>query len=269
MRGIGKVFFILLSVCVVCLPAYLWLYGEKKTYALTLTTLVQKTPTRTYLSPRFFSDYLALSPKGQKITLSLLDVKKIEKKLAAFPLFAHIEAKISNSGELILSYELREPRFFLGDFSDLGLDKGGRVIPLKPFFSPKILPCVWLGLHKIDWTRAYLIEKAVEVALFFEDTTYRNFQLESIDLSRLDHPITAHHEIIVKVLHFGNVHYLRIHPDRIAQALKRYAKIFDEDSLQNYSRSSFVFDARIKKFATLKVLGGESPVKPLSVIPVK
>jgi len=263
MRGMGKLFFILLSVCVVCLPVYLWLHGEKQKQALILTTLVQKTPTRTYLSPRFFSDYLSLSPKGQKITLSLLDVKKIEKKLAAFPLFAHIEAKISNSGELILSYELREPRFFLGDYSGLGLDKEGRIIPLQPFFSPKILPRVWLGLDKIDWNKAYGIEKAEAIALFFEMAPYRDFQLQSIDLSQLLHPIVAHHEIIVKVGHFGSLHYLRIHPQRIEQALKRYVKIFEEESLNNYSGSSFIFDARVKKFATLKVLQNEgSPRLP-------
>lgn len=254
----SKALIIGLSLCLVSLPTYLFLFGKKEDKVFLLRTIIQKTTTINPLSPRFFSDYLGLSPSGKALNLHKLDESKIQKKLQEFPIFKTIQAQLSEQGELLVSYELRKPIFILSDYGNLGLDAEGYILPLKPYYSPKILPQVYLGIEHFQWNHKHPISHALEVLSFFQKQHNDAFSIQTIDLSRLSHKIPAHREVIVTMVFLNKKHYLRLHPDRIEMALKRYIHLFTEAKLQSQLAKSFIFDARITKFATLKVCNPET-----------
>lgn len=254
MKFLYRFLFIFLSCCFISLPAYLYLFGKKYQRPVLLKALIQKTPTIDQLSPRFFSDYLGLSPLGQPLILKRLDAVKIQNRLKEFPVFKSIEAEFTPLGELCVSYDLRRPLFELYDYKNCGLDKEGFITPLVPFYSPKKLPQIYLGLKQLSWDEPHNISQALDIVDFFEKNQFQGINLKRIDLSRLNHKLISHREIIV-IVSVGNVdHYLRIHPSLIQKALVRYVSIFLEPKLKKTISKSCVFDARISKFATIKNL---------------
>src|SRR5262249_46674834 len=52
---------------------------------------------------------------------------------------------------LFIEYETREPIAFLEDFKNTAIDFHGYIFPFKPFFSPKQLPKIYLGLSAYDY----------------------------------------------------------------------------------------------------------------------
>ena len=247
-----RFFIIGLSICVISLPAYLILFGKKNEQAVILNVLIQKTPTLNALSPRFFSDYLGLCPNGRPLLLKKLDQLKIQKKLQEFPVFKTIQSELTHGGELIVSYELRKPLYILKDYDNLGLDQEGVIIPITPYYSPKKLPEVYLGLDKVTWNKKHKIEYAHQIVSYFNKYRLDIFNIKLIDLSLLDHAIPAYREVVLTVEVFGHSHYLRINPQHVEKALDRYIRLFKEAKLMGQLQKPVIFDARILKFAVLK-----------------
>jgi len=243
-----------LSLCVICLPVYLILFGKKETSPLYLKTIVQKTTTIESLSPRFFSDYLGLSPKGRSLHIQNLDIRKIQKKLSEFPIFEKVQSEFTPQGELLVSYELRRPLFSLLDFSNCGLDSLGFFIPMAPYYSPKKLASIFLGIKNLEWNKAYDIKEAVEILNFFSPYLSEDFNIKLIDLSHLKESIPARREIIVTIAFAKASHFLRLNPKHLHKALDRYMLLFKEPTLQEQIIRDVIFDARISRFATLKKL---------------
>lgn len=249
------------SICVFSLPVYLLLFAEKAKTPVHLKTLIQKTPSLNSLSPRFFSDYLSLRPKGNYLKIDKLDIGKINSKLESFPIFKKVEAVFSHQGQLEIYYELRTPYAYLKDFSQLALDQEGYVIPANLFFSPKKLPFVYLGLHSITWNSSHdmtLVKQIIDAIAPFENQTLK---LELIDVSLLSHKLASHREVVVTVSYNKHSHYLRIKPQLVDLAISRYVQLFHEKHLGSTLDQDLIFDARISKFATLKPLASSQEVK--------
>lgn len=254
MKNLTKILFIFASLCFVSLPTYLFLYGKREAVPKVLTTLIQKTSFSTPLSPRFFSDYLMLNPNGKWLELSKLDEKKIEQKLKEFPIFEKIQAHIIRTGELEIAYDLKKTQFLLADFTNLAIDPKGFIFPLKPFFPPKKIPQVYLGIQKVDWKIKNNIKKALEIQAFLEQILDDGIEIELIDLAKQEHPVASLKQIVVTLNYQGIKHYLRLSPDHLEKALLRYLALYKEKDLTEFVSQSLVFDARFKKFATLKIL---------------
>lgn len=242
------------SCCVISLPAYLFLFGKKNLPSRLLTTLEQKTPTINSLSPRFFSNYLGLKPGGHSLNIQKLDINKISSKLKQFPIFKQIDAEFTSQGSLLVSYELRTPIYRLNDFSNCGVDVEGRLMPLVPFYSPKNLPFLYLGLDDVKWEQSQSVDFANQIVDFFNQNGLDRLEIIMIDLSRLKSPLKSHREVIVTVRFLDKIHYLRINANFLNKALSRYASLFKEPKLKDKLFDHCVFDARIMKFATLRVV---------------
>lgn len=219
-----------------------------------LTTLIQKTPTRQTLSPRFFSNYLGLNPQGKNLAIKRLDIDKINKKLKSFPIFKSIDAEMTKEGALQVSYFLRNPEYQLKDYSHCGVDEEGFIVPLTPFYTPKKLTQIFLGLEQLTFLKAHHITLANQVMDFFRLHQLDQLTVAMIDLSKMKAAIKSHQEVIVTVEFLDKKHYLRLHPHYINKALIRYVSLFKEPSLREKILGHCLFDARITKFATLKSL---------------
>lgn len=249
---INKLLIIVVSCCVISLPAYLFLFGEKKYEATILTTLIQKTPTVNALSPRFFSNYLGLRPQGRNIAIRKLDIQKINKKLKAFPIFKTIEAEFTKEGQLLVNYHLRNPHFSLKDYTNCGVDEEGFIIPLTSFYTPKKLPQIYLGLEELSFTKSHDTQIANQIIDFFRKNRLDQLTVSLIDLSKTNRMLKSHKEVIVIIEFLDKKHYLRIHPENVDKALARYISLFKEPSVKSIIFNNCIFDGRIQKFATIK-----------------
>jgi len=248
-----------LSICIVSLPVYLYLFVQKEKTPIYLTTLIQKTHGLDSVSARFFSDYLGLYPYGMPLKIKRLDAKKIEKKLRDFPIFQDVDVEFTPQGELLVTYDLRKPLFYLRDYNNCALDFEGRVLPLVPFYSPKKLPHIYLGLQRLLWNQSHDIELASSIIRYFNHDRLQLFELKLIDLSKLKALVPSHREVILTLSISGHLHYLRINPGHWHRALNRYIRLFEEAKLSKTLDQDVIFDARISKFATLKTTKSKKP----------
>lgn len=246
-----KILMIVISLCVISLPAYLFLFGKKHKESLVLKNVIQKTTNLHPVSPRFFSDFLGLRPEGKHLLINRLDLRKINTKLKTHPVFKTILAEINHQGDLEILYDLRVPFAYLQDFESVAIDEKGHIFPTSHFFSPKKLPKVYAGREELIWSDVIDMTLIHKVINFFSNSR-TCLEPIFIDISKISSPVSVHRELVVVIDFKGANHYLRIKPALIDLALSRYVKLFNEKKLQKLLAGDVVFDARIAKFATLK-----------------
>jgi hypothetical protein len=66
--------------------------------------------------------------------------------LLACPLISEAKVKRVPPGTLYIDYSIRKPIACLADYQNIGLDRDGYIFPIAPFYSPKNLPEIYLGL---------------------------------------------------------------------------------------------------------------------------
>lgn len=74
------------------------------------------------------------------------DIGKGQQKLLSSSLIKSAKLKKIPPGTIYVDYDLRKPIAFLGDFSNTAIDAEGYLFPFKPFFTPKKLPEIYVGL---------------------------------------------------------------------------------------------------------------------------
>lgn len=109
-----------------------------------IVALVQTSPDSEGLKTVYLAELLGLSIDNP-INLYAFNSKEALDKLLASPVIK--EAKITkiSPGTLWVDYSLRKPVAILGDYSNTMVDREGIPFPIKPFFTPKRLPEIFLG----------------------------------------------------------------------------------------------------------------------------
>lgn len=110
-----------------------------------ISALIQTGPEREALQTAYLAELLDLSV-DQPTNLYAFDLRKGEKKLLASPLIASAHIKRIPPNALYVDYEVRKPIAWLGDYQNIAIDKEGYLFPISPFFAPKELPEIYLGL---------------------------------------------------------------------------------------------------------------------------
>ncbi len=118
---------------------------KQKDPKYTIVAIVQTGPDRDRLKTVFLSDLLELSiDKPQNLySFSLSEAKK---KICKCPVVKSCNLKKISPGTLYVEYSIRKPIAYIGDFSNTAVDAEGIMIPFQPFFSPKRLPKISLGM---------------------------------------------------------------------------------------------------------------------------
>lgn len=111
-----------------------------------IVALVQTGPEKEALKTEFLAELLGLSI-DQPSHLYKYDLVSGKKKLLAFPLIKAATLKRIPPGTLYVDYTVSKPIAFLADFSNTAIDENKKLIPFKPFFSPKNLPEIILGIQ--------------------------------------------------------------------------------------------------------------------------
>jgi len=205
-----------------------------------IKAIVQTGPQKEALKTTYIAELLNLSV--DRPTLShRFNLVKAEKMLLSSPVIASAEVKLMEPGIVYVDYTTRQPIAFLQDFENTALDTSKTPFPLFPFFSPKKLPEIYLGVKgSIKWN-VPIVGKKIDLAyallkILDGPMTCDLFTLERVDVSKAFANSLGEREIVVMAMDrlYGNVE------DReITYCLPRILRLSTKDYVQelgNYLR---------------------------------
>lgn len=196
---IGSTFFTLTT----SLGGY-WLWSKHRNERLLnekyrITSIIQTGPEKEALKTGYLAELLGLS-MDQPTQLYALDLKKAEAKLYSSPLIAHAKIKRIPPTTLYIDYEVRKPLAWLADYKNMAVDKDGYLFPVAPFFSPKNLPEIYLGLTpSTSWQiKNPSFHLALQILQFLETAPWKEgLRIKRIDVSNAFAPSLGQREIVL------------------------------------------------------------------------
>lgn len=224
---------------------YVW--GKSDIYHIRL--IAQKKPPQDALKCLYLEEMLDLSME-QKISLSHFNVQKGREKLLTFPIFKEAEILKIKPHLLFVDYTLRQPLAYLGDFANSVIDREGVIFPFVPFFSPKVLPEIFLGKESISFSENGLwggrvdrekMDKILEILELLP-----LYSLRYLDLSQLDSPSLGKREVVAEVEEGSHLFLLRLSPKNYVEEIQRYF-VVRKNSLK--AQESCTVDLRIPEVA--------------------
>lgn len=177
-----------------------------------IVAIIQTGPEKEALKTSYLAELLGLSADHPS-QIYAFDLKKAEQKLLASPLIQSAKIKRLPPNTLYIDYELRRPIARLIDYQNLGIDRDGYVFPIHPFFSPKNLAEVYLGLPAFGapedamgrqggrWLTPIKnkhLHLAFEILQFLEGSSWREgLRVKRIDVSNAFAPSLGQREIVL------------------------------------------------------------------------
>lgn len=215
----------------------------------TIRLIAQTSPPGVHLDTEFFAEVLGLS-RDRPTNLYAFNVKEGERRLNRHPVIKRARVQALPPESLHIDYEVRVPVAYLGDFMNVAVDDEKVMIPFLPFFTPKRLPKLYLGLDEsVVWGERLTDSRLKLGHAILEAFRKRGIVVKSLDLSRLEAASYGGREIVA-TLEEAN------HPGRIQQVL-RLNHLHPFDSIEAYmiyrerheDISSEIIDLRIKDLA--------------------
>jgi hypothetical protein len=249
--------------------------------------IVQTGPQKEALHSDFLAERIGLS-SDQPIGLSVFDVTAATEKLKSSPVISSAVVSKIKPNIAYIDYTVRQPVAWLYDYLNVAIDKEGYLFPVYPFFSPKNLPEIYLGLKPfgeeglpelsaLGWghpLKGKYIELAFSVLTLLQEHGNDLFMIKRIDVSHAFASTYGQREIIVVVenelhlMHEGQnlilqaPHILRLSTKNYAKELANYLhlrgslleteKIEAEQQQRPNNRKEKVIDLRIPQLAFIE-----------------
>lgn len=152
-----------------------------------IIAIVQTTPDKERLKTIYLAEILNLSIDNPT-NLFRFNAKEAQKTLlgSSFITKAHIKKILPNT--IYIDYTLRKPVAYLLDYTNTMIDREGICFPFKPFFTPKKIPEIYLGLNDQQgfiWGEQIKGIKS-KLALYLIDFIQENCCAETSTLARVD-----------------------------------------------------------------------------------
>jgi hypothetical protein len=238
-------------------------YGNARSYnpKYHILAILQTGPEKEALRTNFLAELLHLSV-DRPVNLYQFPLNRGEEALLSFPLIKKASLKRIPPGTLYIDYEIRKPIVFLGDFTNTAMDEEGYLLPFKPFYSPKNLPELVLGLHG-ETSRWGEKVQSEEVQLAFDirkvfSQVLEGMALLKIDVSRMKAPSLGERQVIVvleKLLSSDSESgrsskwTLILHPDTYRDGLMRFKAFTKARDAEKVD--SWVLDLRLENLGFL------------------
>lgn len=172
-----------------------------------IVAIMQTVPENEGLKTVYLAELMDLSV-DKPINLYRFNTKEACRKLLSSPLIKQARVKKIRPGTIYVDYALRNPIAFLIDYSNTVMDGERYLFPYKPFFTPKRLPEIYLGLPlPIDRSNGGpwdvpLEGQQVELALSLLNYLQGKFcsdtcQVKRIDVSKAYAPSCGQRQIIL------------------------------------------------------------------------
>jgi hypothetical protein len=218
-----------------------------------LSSIIQTGPEREALKTEYLAELLHLS-QDHPVLARTFDLKQAREKLVHSPVIKDAEIKLLKSQTLYISYTVRQPIAQLYDVENGALDEEGFLFPLKPFFPPKTLPEIYLGLStsKLAWNQKIenpKISLALSLLHLLQSPPYNHaFNTKRIDVSYALEESFGKREIVVVLEEGKKQVHLRLNPKNTIEELGNYLELRQE-LLQKKTTIPLVVDLRIPKLA--------------------
>ncbi len=179
-----------------------------------IVSIIQTGMEKEALKTAYLAQLLHLSV-DEPSQLYALDLKKAQSMLLASPLISDVKIKRIPPGTLYIDYAVRKPVALLSDYANTAVDKEGFLFPVAPFFTPKQIPEIYLGLPSFGASEDAMERKggqwqtplkdryfalALEVLQFLEGFQQQEgMRVERIDVSNAFAPSLGQREIVLKI----------------------------------------------------------------------
>lgn len=156
-----------------------------------LMAIVQTGPQKEVLHSSYLAELLDLSLDRPQ-SFHTFNSKAAAEKLLRSPVIKEAQVEVIKPGTVYVDYAVRQPVAWLYDYENAAIDEEGYFFPIHPFFSPKKLPEVYLGLQEDqeisrEWNRPIQgkkIELALHLLQLLSSPSYRDyFPVKRIDVS--------------------------------------------------------------------------------------
>jgi hypothetical protein len=200
-------------------------YRNKQIPAQTyLCRIVQTGPQREALKTTYLAELMRISA-DRPVTTASFNPAYAQKRLMSCPLIKEAKVKITAPDTVYVDYTVRQPVAWLYDFDNIALDEEGFPFPVSPFFSPKRLPEVYLGIRNFYWGRP-LKERNAQLALTILQLLNRlSLQVKRLDVSNAFQPSLGRREVVLILEEQGFTKALRLTPKNFAQELGNYLEL--------------------------------------------
>ena len=159
------------------------------------------------------------------VTSLSFDPAVAQKRLRYSPVIKEAKVKLIEPDTIYVDYTVRQPLAWLHDFENIALDEEGVPFPVSPFFSPKKLPEIYLGIRNFYWNRP-LKEPRAELALTILQLLNRlSLQVKRLDVSKAFLRSLGRREVILILEEQGFTKALRLTPKNFAQELGNYLEL--------------------------------------------
>lgn len=268
--------FIVMSLSIIGLSYYRSIYSLRfvdKKYQI--VALSQTCSEKEALQTNFLAELLQLSVDKPK-NLYRFSCEVATQRLLAHSLIKSAEVSKIYPGTVHIHYRLRVPVAYLMDFENTAIDKEGVALPFKPYFTPKKLPEIYLGVKDEKPWRKKMEQKAINLAfevLKVLKESYSPTQIQRIDVSQAFSSSYGKRQIVLILEEVYNkpsesgfiktpyTRILRLSPSSFPEALKHYGilrehlitqkKILHEKTQKSpsFSHTAAIIDLRIPHLA--------------------
>lgn len=189
-----------------------------------LCRIVQTGPQREALKTTYLAELLKISA-DRPVTASSFNLKEAERRLLSCPLIKAAKINLTAPDTVYVDYTVRQPLAWLFDFENIALDEEGYPFPVSPFFTPKKLPEIYLGIRNFYWGRP-LKDKKAELALTLLQLLHRlSLQVKRLDTSKAFETSLGRREVVLILDEQGFTKALRLTPKNFAQELGNYLEL--------------------------------------------
>lgn len=213
-------------------------------YKVPIKAIIQTGPQKEALKTAYLSELLGLSV-DHPILSADFDLKEAQASLLTSPVIKEAEVKFKEPSILYIDYTIRQPICFLHDFENVALDTEAVPFPITPFFSPKKLPEIYLGLKEnLIWKQPLTgekIELAFELLKILEGPIVCDlFNVKRIDVSHAFEKSLGQREIVLltgdellvtqkeRDVRFVFPRILRLSTKNYSQELSNYLKLREQ-----------------------------------------
>ncbi len=189
-----------------------WQKNRLNTDTYCITAIVQTGPEKEALKTTYLAELLHLSADSPT-SLYAIHPQEAQQRLLASPLIRAAAVKRMPPNTLYVDYEVRKPIAWIADYKNIAIDNEGYLFPVTPFFSPKAMTEVYLGLppfaapedtqgRKGGLWKSPLHNRHLKLALdllqTFEGSSWKDgLSVKRIDVSNAFAPTLGRREIVL------------------------------------------------------------------------
>jgi hypothetical protein len=244
-------------------------------------SIIQTGPQKEALKTEYLAELLGVS-RDRPYSCLRFDLERAKQRLLQSPLISTAQIKLIKPSTLYVDYTVRQPIAWIEDYVNIAIDKEGYLFPFTPFFSPKHLPSLYLGLPPFGISEAdperpsaqwntpmcgKYIDLAFKIlAIVIDPKAAHAFSVKRIDVSNAFAESYGTREIVVmtedRLIKQNGVEVripriLRLSSKNYAQELGNYLKLreqllAEEKQSPDLQFKEKIIDFRIQKLAFIE-----------------